>query len=104
RAAARGARGLAAARGHRQAHRAQPARIRAGASADRRDAMTPAALATVSREIPADHPAFAGHFPGAPLLPGAALLAEVIEAALSLPTLAQHLGPSPGVASAKFLA
>jgi 3-hydroxymyristoyl/3-hydroxydecanoyl-(acyl carrier protein) dehydratase len=66
--------------------------------------MKPAALATVSREIPADHPAFAGHFPGAPLLPGAALLAEVIEAALSLPTLAQHLGPSPGVASAKFLA
>jgi 3-hydroxyacyl-[acyl-carrier-protein] dehydratase len=28
--------------------------------------------------IPADHPAFAGHFPGAPLLPGALLLDEIL--------------------------
>ena len=31
-------------------------------------------------EVPPDHPSFAGHFPGRPMLPGAALLALVIDA------------------------
>lgn len=31
-------------------------------------------------DVPADHPAYAGHFPGRPLLPAVALLAEVLAA------------------------
>jgi 3-hydroxyacyl-[acyl-carrier-protein] dehydratase len=54
--------------------------------------------------IAADHPAFAGHFPGEPLLPGVALLAEVLEAVLDDPALAALLGPAPRIGAAKFLA
>lgn len=54
--------------------------------------------------IPVDHPAFAGHFPGQPLLPGVALLAEVLEAVLADAALAGRLGPAPRLAHVKFLA
>jgi 3-hydroxyacyl-[acyl-carrier-protein] dehydratase len=35
-------------------------------------------------EIAADHPAFAGHFPGAPIVPGVVLLDETLRALASL--------------------
>jgi 3-hydroxyacyl-[acyl-carrier-protein] dehydratase len=43
--------------------------------------MTSGAGATLQSaiEVPPDHPAFAGHFPGFPVLPGAALLDEVLQ-------------------------
>ncbi|MDM0045574.1 AMP-binding protein [Variovorax dokdonensis] len=58
----------------------------------------------LTREVPADHPAFAGHFPGQPLLPGAFILAEVMEALAQVPALAARLGERPSLAAAKFLA
>jgi len=54
--------------------------------------------------IAPDHPTFAGHFPGQPLLPGVALLAEVLEAVLDEPALAALVGPAPRIGAAKFLA
>ena len=54
-------------------------------------------------DIPRDHPAFDGHFPGQPILPGAALLAEVLEAACSEPRLAGCVGPAPKLGVVKFL-
>ena len=61
-------------------------------------------IVTVQRHIPVDHPAFVGHFPGRPLLPGAMLLAEVIEAIHQVPAMAAALGPAPTLNIAKFLA
>jgi 3-hydroxymyristoyl/3-hydroxydecanoyl-(acyl carrier protein) dehydratase len=59
----------------------------------------PPSVIRVQRRIEADHPAFEGHFPDAPLLPGVVLLAEVLEAVIS----AGWAAPVQ-IASAKFLA
>jgi len=58
----------------------------------------------LTREVPVDHPAFAGHFPGHPLMPGALLVSEVLEAVRSVPALAARIGAQPTLAAAKFLA
>jgi 3-hydroxyacyl-[acyl-carrier-protein] dehydratase len=49
--------------------------------------------------IPADHPAFAGHFPGTPIVPGVVLLDAAIHAASRLLGTAQPCQ----VSAAKFL-
>jgi 3-hydroxyacyl-[acyl-carrier-protein] dehydratase len=60
-------------------------------------------------QIAADHPAFAGHFPGAPIVPGVVLLDAAVLAATRLLHPGTGVGPqadSPAacsVASAKFL-
>jgi 3-hydroxymyristoyl/3-hydroxydecanoyl-(acyl carrier protein) dehydratase len=50
--------------------------------------------------VPVDHPAFSGHFPGMPVLPGAALLDEALH------VLEEELGFDPvawQITTAKFL-
>lgn len=52
--------------------------------------------------VPPEHPAFPGHFPGQPILPGVALVAQALEAAAATVDLAWAQGPIT-IASAKFL-
>lgn len=59
--------------------------------------MTPRAV-----DVGADHPAFAGHFPGDPLWPGVLLVAEALEAVLAEPALAARVGAAPRLVVAKF--
>ena len=59
---------------------------------------------SVALRVAPTHPAFGGHFPGQPLLPGVVLLSEILEAALAEPALAALIGPAPRIGIAKFLA
>ncbi len=54
-------------------------------------------------DVRADHPAFAGHFPGHPVLPGVLLLSFVMQALAAQPLLAERVGATPRVDTAKFL-
>ncbi len=53
--------------------------------------------------VPHDHPAFAGHFPGRPIVPGVLLLAQALEAAATVVDAAWLTQPVQ-IAAAKFLA
>ena len=60
-----------------------------------------AGLVETPLDVARDHPAYAGHFPGHPVLPGVVILAEVlagIEAATGRPAAAWE------IATAKFVA
>ncbi len=56
-----------------------------------------------SFDIAAEHPAFAGHFPGQPVLPGVVLLSLVMRMLERVPALRQRLGATPQIAQVKFL-
>jgi 3-hydroxymyristoyl/3-hydroxydecanoyl-(acyl carrier protein) dehydratase len=59
-------------------------------------------LSSFSCLIAHDHPAFDGHFPGQPILPGVALLAEVVEALLADREAAERIGGTPRLGAVKF--
>src|SRR5204862_6323876 len=55
-------------------------------------------------ELALAHPGLGCHVAGQPVLPGVALLAEVLEAARAEPTLCACVGASPVLATVKFTA
>jgi 3-hydroxymyristoyl/3-hydroxydecanoyl-(acyl carrier protein) dehydratase len=58
----------------------------------------------IEQVIDADLPAFDGHFPGAPVLPGAVLVALVLQAIAGRPQWALKAGSQPCLQHVKFLA
>ena len=58
----------------------------------------------IEQPIDADLPWFDGHFPGAPVLPGAVLMALVLRAIAQRPAWAHKAGSMPRIQQVKFLA
>jgi 3-hydroxyacyl-[acyl-carrier-protein] dehydratase len=54
--------------------------------------------------VGADHPAFNGHFAGAPVLPGVVLLTYLMQALTDLPGWTEAPGATRRIDAAKFLA
>jgi 3-hydroxyacyl-[acyl-carrier-protein] dehydratase len=56
-------------------------------------------------QIPLDHPSYAGHFPGQPIVPGVMLLDEVMQAIeQQVPDAAQFFAAGTDIPVCKFLA
>ncbi len=54
-------------------------------------------------DVPSDHPAFQGHFPDRPILPGVVLLSMVLRSIERCPPLLDRFGPAPRIDKVKFL-
>jgi 3-hydroxymyristoyl/3-hydroxydecanoyl-(acyl carrier protein) dehydratase len=67
--------------------------------------MSAALLTAVEIEQPiaTDLPSFDGHFPGAPVLPGAVLMALVLRAITRRAEWNERVGPTPTIQQVKFL-
>jgi 3-hydroxymyristoyl/3-hydroxydecanoyl-(acyl carrier protein) dehydratase len=57
----------------------------------------------IEQPIASDLPCFDGHFPGAPVLPGAMLVALVLRAIAQRPAWAHKAGTTPHLRQVKFL-